>query len=85
MTKLIVDATLPEKLPGLVHPVQLCDADGRALVEYFPRLDPAVSPEAADDPWEQILCDPTPRPALAQRKKEVEEEIASGQARPLDM
>lgn len=43
-----------------------------------------VFPEASDDPWQQILCDPTPRPALAQWTKEVEEEIAQGKASPLD-
>ena len=41
MTKLIVDATLPEKLVGLVHPVELCDAAGRVMGRYFPQLDPA--------------------------------------------
>jgi hypothetical protein len=40
MTKLIVDATLPEKLVGLVHPVELCDAAGRVMGRYFPHLDP---------------------------------------------
>jgi hypothetical protein len=43
-----------------------------------------VFPEAADDPWQQILGDPTPRPALTQWVKEVEEEIARGKATPLD-
>jgi hypothetical protein len=43
-----------------------------------------VFPETADDPWEQIIHDPMPRPALAQRKKEVEKEIASGKASPLE-
>lgn len=43
-----------------------------------------VFPEAADDPWQQILGDPTPRPALSQWMKEVEEEIAQGTASPLD-
>jgi hypothetical protein len=41
MTRLIVDATLPEKLVGLVHPVELCDAAGRVMGRYFPHLDPA--------------------------------------------
>jgi hypothetical protein len=40
MTKLIVDATLPEKLVGLIHPVELCDAAGRVMGRYFPHLDP---------------------------------------------
>jgi hypothetical protein len=37
-----------------------------------------VFPEATDDPWQAILSDPTPRPALVQRLKEVEEEMAKG-------
>jgi hypothetical protein len=41
MTKLIVDATLPEKLRDLIYPVELCDANGRILGRYFPQLDPA--------------------------------------------
>jgi hypothetical protein len=36
-----MDANLPEKLPGLVQPVGFCDASGRVLGRYFPRLDPA--------------------------------------------
>jgi len=44
-----------------------------------------VFPEATDDPWEAILSDPTQRPALAKRLKEVEEEIAQGKALPLDL
>jgi hypothetical protein len=41
MTRLIVDATLPEKLRDLIYPVELCDANGRILGRYFPQLDPA--------------------------------------------
>jgi hypothetical protein len=44
-----------------------------------------VFPEASDDPWEPILNDATPRPALANRIKEVEAEIAQGKASPLDV
>ena len=44
-----------------------------------------VFPEPADDPWQQILNDPTPRPALVQWIKEVEKEIAEGKATPLDL
>ena len=44
-----------------------------------------VFPEATDDPWQQILSDPTPRPALTQWMKEVEEEIARGKTTPLDL
>jgi hypothetical protein len=41
MTRLIVDASLPEKLSGLVQPVELCDQTGRVLGRYFPKLDPS--------------------------------------------
>ena len=42
-----------------------------------------VFPEAAEDPWDAILNDPTPRPALAQTKfKEVEKAIAEGKTIP---
>ena len=44
-----------------------------------------VFPEPADDPWERILNDPAPRPALMQWLKEVEKEIAEGKVTPLDL
>lgn len=46
-----------------------------------------VFPETADegDPWERILNDPRPRPALAKFVKEAEKEIAQGKAKPLDL
>ena len=58
MTKLIVDATLPEKLPGLVYPVELCDADGRVLGRYFPQLDPAeydLEPQISEEERQRRL------------------------------
>ena len=44
-----------------------------------------VFPEPSDDPWLEILNDATPRPALARWMKEVQKEIAQGQAKPLDL
>src|SRR5438094_8768223 len=44
-----------------------------------------VFPELGDDPWERILNDAIPRPALTQWMKEVEREIAEGKASPLDL
>jgi hypothetical protein len=41
MTRMIVDASLPEKLTHLVHPIELCDANGRVLGRYFPQPDPS--------------------------------------------
>jgi hypothetical protein len=38
-----------------------------------------------DDPWEKILSDPTPRPALAGLVKRVKKETAQGNAKPLDL
>jgi hypothetical protein len=44
-----------------------------------------VFPEPSDDPWEAILSDPRPRPALARRIREVRNEITKGKARALDL
>ena len=44
-----------------------------------------VFPEAADDPWEGILNDPMPRPALAKWVQDVKKEISQGKAAPLDL
>ena len=37
-----------------------------------------VFPEAAGDPWEEILNDPRPRPALAKMVRDVKKQIAQG-------
>ena len=42
-------------------------------------------PEEAEDPWQPILDDPTPRPKLMEWVREVEEEIAQGKVEPLDL
>jgi hypothetical protein len=44
-----------------------------------------IFPEPSDDPWEAILNDSTPRPALSRRAKEVQAEIAQGKAKPLKL
>jgi hypothetical protein len=44
-----------------------------------------VFPEAADDPWETILAEQTPRPAFAKFADECLEKIAKGKAKPLDL
>jgi hypothetical protein len=38
-----------------------------------------------NDPWEKILNDPTPRPALTRLVKQVKKEIAQGKAKPLNV
>lgn len=44
-----------------------------------------IFPDDGDEKWERIINDPTPRPALDQLVREVEEEIAQGKATPLDL
>ncbi len=41
MTRLTVDASLPEKLANLQQPAELCDASGRVLGHYIPGPVPA--------------------------------------------
>ena len=43
-----------------------------------------VFPEPSDDPWESILNDPRPRPALATQIQQVRDEITKGKTRPLN-
>jgi hypothetical protein len=43
-----------------------------------------VFPDAADDPWESILAETTPRPAFAKFAEGCLEQIAKGKAKPLD-
>jgi hypothetical protein len=50
MSRIVVDATLHEKLARILHPVELCDADGHVLGRYIPDLslydlEPGVSEE----------------------------------------
>ncbi len=44
-----------------------------------------VFPEPSDDPWESMINDPAPRPALARRIEEVRDEIARGKTKPLTL
>jgi hypothetical protein len=44
-----------------------------------------VFPVPSDDPWDAILNDPRPRPALARRIQQVRKEIAKGKTKPLDL
>jgi hypothetical protein len=44
-----------------------------------------VFPEPADDPWEAILNDPTPRPALIKLANKCLADIANGKSKPLDL
>jgi hypothetical protein len=56
MTQLIVDATLPGKLPGLLQPVELCDTSGRVLGLFVPHLDPSeydLEPQISEEELER--------------------------------
>ena len=44
-----------------------------------------VFPEAADDPWNEILEERTPRPAFADFAAECLKKIAKGKAKPLEL
>ena len=44
-----------------------------------------VFPEPSDDPWESILTDRRPRPALARRVQKLRDEISKGKTKPLDL
>ena len=53
MTRVIVDANLPNVLPGLTEAVELCDPSGRVLGQFIPKFDMSewepVSPEVSDE------------------------------------
>jgi hypothetical protein len=39
MSRIVIDATLPEKLLTLVQPVELCDGGGRVVGRFVPIVD----------------------------------------------
>ena len=44
-----------------------------------------VFPEASDDPWEKVLAESKPRPAMSRVVRQVRKEILQGKAKPLDL
>ncbi len=44
MTRLIIDASLHEKLIKVTHPVELCDREGHVLGKYVPSTDSTLYP-----------------------------------------
>lgn len=56
MTRIVVDASLREKLQDFAQPLELCDDDGRVLARVMPvydpeeygPLDPPISDEELD-------------------------------------
>jgi len=61
----------------LCEPAPISDAEPVNVLVVFP--------EQVEDPWQKILDDPRPRPALEKYVKECREEIARGETRPLDL
>jgi hypothetical protein len=53
MTRIIIDANLPNVLPSLTQAVELCDASGRVLGQFIPKFDMSewepVSPDVSDE------------------------------------
>jgi len=41
MTRIVIDAGLPDKLLALAQPAELCDANGRVVGQFFPQPNPA--------------------------------------------
>ena len=44
-----------------------------------------IFPEPVEDPWEKILYDPTPRPALTKLADELRAELARSETEPLNL
>jgi hypothetical protein len=44
-----------------------------------------ILPVSDDDPWERILADKTPRPALAKLVEQARREMEEGKTTPLDL
>ena len=59
------------------------------FTEPVPEVGPVdvlvVFPELEEDPWEKILNDPAPRPALTALADELLAEHARGETEPLDI
>jgi hypothetical protein len=45
---------------------------------------PLAKPKPGDDAWERIINDPTPRPKLAAKLKQLERLAAEGKDEPMD-
>lgn len=61
MDRLVIDASLPEKLKNLTHPVELVTEQGHPVAVVQPRLDPTlyeiIGPEISDQELER-RCQP---------------------------
>jgi hypothetical protein len=53
MTRIIVDAALPSKLPHIHEQVELCDANGKILGKFTPTIDMSgwepITPDVSDE------------------------------------
>lgn len=61
MERLVIDASLPDKLRNLTRPVELVTEQGHVVAVVRPRLDPAlfeiIGPEVSDEELER-RCQP---------------------------
>jgi hypothetical protein len=48
------------------------------------RPSPVAKPKRSDDEWEKIINDPTPKPKLAAKLKQLERLAAEGKDEPMD-
>lgn len=66
MSRLVVDATLPEKLKTLVNAVELVDESGRVLGTYHPRFDPSewegLEPQISEEEIRRRMSEDGGRP-----------------------
>jgi hypothetical protein len=55
MERIVVDQNLPAKLADILHPVELCDGEGRVLGRFTPVLDPIdicdSEPQLSEEEW----------------------------------
>ena len=65
--------------------IKLSEKVAEKLNKHGPLEVLVVFPEPANDPWEKILSDPTPRPKLNKLVNQVKKEIAQRKAKPLDL
>ncbi len=65
--------------------IKLSEKVPEKLGEHGPLEVLVVFPEPAQDPWDEILGNPQPRPKLSKMANQVKKEIAQGKAKPLDL
>jgi hypothetical protein len=72
MSRLVVDAMLPEKLKHLQHPVELVDVAGHILGTFLPHAAAALEPKVSEEEIRRRMSEDGGRPLadiLADRRK----------------